>query len=120
MQEVREVPGRKNREASVMFSRSRCTAFSRSRATEFRDVGTPACTRRETVNRTREGKQSVKMTEARIDDTSAVPDEPKRLVVRVDTVQRITQWCWSGIGNHRRTAAATNLSGQFRQQNALL
>ena len=24
--------------------------------------------------------------------------------------QRITQWCWSGIGNHRRTAAATNLS----------
>ena len=30
--------------------------------------------------------------------------------MRVDTAQRITQWCWSGIGNHRRTAAATNLS----------
>ena len=35
--------------------------------------------------------------------------------MRVDTAQRITQWCWSGIGNHRRTAAATNLSGQSSQ-----
>ena len=57
VQEAREVPGRKDRVASETFSRSRYTAFSRSRATEFRDVGTPACTRqRETVNRTREGK----------------------------------------------------------------
>ena len=47
VQEVREVPGRKDREASVTFSRSRYTAFSRSRATEFRDVGMPACTREE-------------------------------------------------------------------------
>ena len=47
VQEVREVAGRKDRVASVTFSRSRCSAFSRSRATEFRDVGTPACTREE-------------------------------------------------------------------------
>ena len=33
----------------------------------------------------------------------------------VDTAQRITQWCWSGVGNHRRTAAATNLSDQSSQ-----
>ena len=37
----------KDKVASVTFSRSRYTAFSRSRATEFRDVGTPACTREE-------------------------------------------------------------------------
>ena len=58
MQEAREDPGRRDREASETFSRSRYTAFSRRRrrkeaftegpdevATEFRDVGTPACTR---------------------------------------------------------------------------
>ena len=57
VQEAREDPGRKDREASETFSTSRYTACSRSRATEFRDVETPACTRqRETVNRTREGK----------------------------------------------------------------
>ena len=33
-------------------------------------------------------------------------------VMSVDTAQRITQWCRSGVGNHRRTAAATNLSDQ--------
>ena len=36
-------------------------------------------------------------------------------VMMVDTAQRITQWCWSGIGSHRRTAAATNLSDQSSQ-----
>ena len=57
VQEAREDPGRKDREASETFSTSRYTAFTRSRATEFRDVETPACTRqRETVNRTRDGK----------------------------------------------------------------
>ena len=58
MQEAREDPGRRDREASETFSRSRYTAFSRRRrrkealtegpnevATEFKDVGTPACTR---------------------------------------------------------------------------
>ena len=35
--------------------------------------------------------------------------------MRVDTAQRITQWCWSGVGNHRRTAAATNLADQSSQ-----
>ena len=58
VQEAREDPGRKDREASETFSRSRYTAFSRRRrrkeaftegpnevATEFKDVGTPACTR---------------------------------------------------------------------------
>ena len=45
MQEAREDPGRRDIEASETFSRSRKTAFSRSRATEFRDAGTPACTR---------------------------------------------------------------------------
>ena len=39
----------------------------------------------------------------------------KAFVMMVDTAQRITQWCWSGIGNHRRTAAATNLSDQSSQ-----
>ena len=29
--------------------------------------------------------------------------------MRVHTAQRIKQWCRSGVGNHRRTAAATNL-----------
>ena len=54
-QEAREDPGRRDREASETFSRSRYTAFSRRRrrkeaftegpnevATEFKDVGTPA------------------------------------------------------------------------------
>ena len=36
-------------------------------------------------------------------------------VMRVDTAQRITQWCWSVVGNHRQTAAATNLSDQSSQ-----
>ena len=58
MQEAREDPGRRDIEASKTFSRSRYTAFSSRRrrkeaftkghnevATEFKDVGTPACTR---------------------------------------------------------------------------
>ena len=58
MQEAREDPGRRDTEASKTFSGSRYTAFSSRRrrkeaftkghnevATEFKDVGTPACTR---------------------------------------------------------------------------
>ena len=58
VQEAREDPGRRERKASETFSRSRYTAFSRRRRrkeaftegpneamAEFKDVGTPACTR---------------------------------------------------------------------------
>ena len=72
---------------------------------------------------TRQTKTTARDT--RIEDTPAVPDEPTghaaakgrdvRLHVKVDTAQRITQWCRSGVGNHRRTAAVTNLSDQSSQ-----
>ena len=57
VQEVREVPAEKTEKHQKHSAEVGIPAFSRSRGTEFREVGTPACTRqRETVDRTREGK----------------------------------------------------------------
>ena len=68
VQEAREDPGRPDREAYIQQKsvyriqqkprgREAFTEGPNEAIAEFRDVGTPACTRqRETVNRTREGK----------------------------------------------------------------
>ena len=40
--------------------------------------------------------------------------------MRVDTAQRTTQWCRSGVGNHRRTAAATSLPKDQKDKTVLL
>ena len=34
--------------------------------------------------------------------------------------QRITQWCRSGVGNHRRTAAAANLPTDQKDKSVLI
>ena len=67
-------------------------------------------------------KETRRERDTRIEYTSAVPNEPTdhavargrdvSFVMRVDTAHTMTQWCWSGIGSHRPTAAATNLSDQ--------
>ena len=85
--------------------------------------------RRETVNGTREGKQRVKVTrpvksettkKTRIDDTSAVPDEPTDHAVTrgrdvslrcegghsLENHTVVLEWYW----NHSQTVAATTLS----------
>ena len=68
VREAREDPGRPDREAYIQQKIPHSAEAARQGGSEgpneaiaeFRDVGTPACTRqRETVNRTREGKQRI-------------------------------------------------------------
>ena len=94
----------------------------------------PACNAREKVRSTRELKLRVTVT-VRVKETRrerrgsrthqrcrtnrrTTPWQEAAMsavTARVDAAQRLTQWCWSGIENHRRTAAARNLSDQSSQ-----
>ena len=44
----------------------------------------------------------------------------KAFVMRMHTAQGVTQWCWSGVGNHRRTAAAPNLPKDQKDKSVLI
>ena len=75
-------------------------------------------------------KETRRQGNTRIDETPAVPNEPTdHAVARGRDVslrhegghsQRITQWCRSGVGNHRRTVVATNLPKDQKDKSALI
>ena len=74
-------------------------------------------------------KETRRERDTRIEDTPAVPNEPTdHAVARGRDVSLryegghsqenhtvVLEWCRSGVGDHRRTAAATNVSDQSSQ-----